>query len=550
MVSSWRPVCFSRALADPAVHLTLLTPMLPDWLAHRARTTPERVALVAGGRTWTFAQLDADVGAVARRLSSHGIHAGDRVATLLHNGALPAMLVHAVLRLGATLVPLNTRLSEVELAWQIDDVAPRILVVEERTSALADRAMRDARRGGVVRVESDAIEATPRRERFPRAPDARGEASRPHARSPTDASLQLTHDPAHVLAIIYTSGTTGRPKAAMLTVGNFWWSAVGSALNLGTHTDDRWLACLPLFHVGGLSIVLRAAIGGIAAVIHDGFDADAVNHAIDTERVTIVSVVAVMLERMLDARTATPYPDSLRCVLVGGGPVPRPLLERCAALAIPVVQTYGLTETTSQVATLAPEDALRKLGAAGRSLYPNEIRIANDAGDSDPGAAGEILVRGPVVMAGYAGRPDATARAIVDGWLHTGDIGHLDAEGYLHVLDRRDDLIITGGENVYPAEVEDALLAHPDVAEAGVIGVADAAWGQRVVAIVRLHDAATRGDPTAHAGIAGALRDHCRARLAGYKVPSEIRIGAEPLPRTVSGKLQRGALSAREGSST
>ena len=491
--------------------------MLPDWLAHRAFATPSRTALVVGGRTWSFAALDADVTRTARRLAGLGVRAGDRVAALLPNGQQPAVLAHAVLRLGATLVPLNARLAETELAWQLSDCAPRLLVAEERTAALADRASSAQPELAVARLDV------------------------PGGSEDTGVALRLTHDEDAVLGIIYTSGTTGRPKGAMLTVGNFWWSAVGSALNLGTHADDRWLACLPLYHVGGLSILFRAAIYGITAVVHDGFDAAAVNRAIDSDRITIVSVVAIMLQRMLDARDGRAYPPSLRCVLLGGGPAPRPLLERCAAIGLPVVQTYGLTETASQVATLSPEDALRKLGAAGRPLYPNHIRIASGGRDAGPGETGEILVRGPVVMAGYAGRPDDTARAIVDGWLHTGDIGHLDADGYVYVLDRRDDLIVTGGENVYPAEVEAALLAHPEVAEAGVIGLADEAWGQRVIAIVRLG-----GAPGA--GAADALRAHCRARLAGYKVPSEIRVVDEPLPRTASGKLQRAALSAREAS--
>lgn len=494
--------------------------MLADWLAHRAATNPARTALVADGRRWSFAELDADATRTARWLAARGIGAGDRVATLLPNGHRPALLVHAALRLGATLVPLNTRLSPAELAWQLADASPRLLVVEERTADLAERALGE--QPGPEAVSLDGGE--------PIAPDG--------MRSDAPA-LRFTHDESTVLAIIYTSGTTGRPKGAMLTVGNFWWSAVGSALNLGTLADDRWLACLPLFHVGGLSILLRAAIYGITAVVHDGFDANAVNAAIDDERVTIVSVVAVTLQRMLDARDGRPYPSWLRCVLLGGGPAPRPLLERCAALGVPVVQTYGLTETASQVVTLAPEDALRKLGAAGRPLYPNELRIAGARGDAAAGEEGEILVRGPVVMAGYVGRPDETARAVVDGWLHTGDIGKVDAEGYLHVLDRRDDLIVTGGENVYPAEVEAALLACPAVTEAGVIGIPDASWGQRVVAIVRLA-------PSGGAESAETLRAHCRARLAGYKVPSEIRVVDEPLPRTASGKLQRAVLSGRE----
>jgi O-succinylbenzoic acid--CoA ligase len=286
--------------------------------------------------------------------------------------------------------------------------------------------------------------------------------------------------------------------------------------------------------VGGLSIVFRSAIYGTAAIVHEGFDPDAVNRAIERDGVTIVSVVAVMLQRMLDARGDGPYPASLRCVLLGGGPAPRPLLERCAALAVPVVQTYGLTETASQVATLAPEDALRKLGSAGRPLYPNELRIgAEDGSDAGAGASGEIVVRGPVVMAGYAGRPDATAEAIIDGWLHTGDIGRIDTDGYLYVLDRRDDLIITGGENVYPAEVEAVLLAHPSVVEAGVIGLPDDRWGQRIVAVVRAISGGKTDD------LVDVLRAHCRSLLAAYKVPGEIRFVAHPLPRTASGKLRR-----------
>ena len=475
---------------------------------------------MAGARTWTYAALDAEATRVARQLWTLGARAGDRVATVLHNGAEPAVLAHALLRVGATLVPLNVRLSAPELAWQVGDAAPRLLIVDARTAELAAAACGSASAVTVVSLADLAAVDAPNEEGIP---------------------LRLTHDPAAVLAILYTSGTTGRPKGAMLTVANFWWSAVGSALNLGTHTADRWLAPLPLFHVGGLSIVLRAAIYGIAAVIHDGFDPVAVNAAID-EGVTIVSVVAVMLQRMLDARGDRPYPPSLRCVLLGGGPAPRPLLERAGALGVPVVQSYGLTETTSQIATLAPEDALPRLGAAGRALYPNALRVIGaDGNDVPANTPGEIVVRGPVVMAGYAGRPDATARAIVDGWLHTGDVGRLDPDGYLYVLDRRDDLIVSGGENVYPAEVEAALLAHPWVSEAAVIGVADATWGQRVVAIVRLTEKAN-GTPVDV--IAEVLRAHCRACLAGYKLPREVRVASAPLPRTASGKLRRMELRA------
>jgi O-succinylbenzoic acid--CoA ligase len=448
-----------------------------------------------------------------------GIQQGDRIATLLHNSAGAVVTLHAALRAGATLVPLNIRSSANELAWQLDDCKARLLIADDRTREMAAQICADSSAvklatverstGGTIRLVGDISDDS------------------------AEADLHLLHDPNSILAIIYTSGTTGRPKGAMLTVGNFWWSAIGSALNIGASIDDRWLICLPMFHVGGLSIACRAAIGGFAAIVHNGFDPEAVNSSIDNEGVTVVSVVAVMLQRMLDARSDKPYAPSLRCVLLGGGPAPRPLLERCAALGIPVVQTYGLTETTSQISTLAPEDAIRKLGSAGRPLYPNELRIASPDGSSAPvGEAGEILVRGPVLMAGYNGQPEAMQEAIVDGWLHTGDVGHLDGDGYLYVLDRRDDLIITGGENVYPAEVEAALLSHPAVSEAGVFGLSDSEWGQRVVAVLRT------SEPVSKEEIIG----HCRSLLAHYKAPGEIRFAAEPLPRTAAGKLRRSVL--------
>jgi O-succinylbenzoic acid--CoA ligase len=285
--------------------------------------------------------------------------------------------------------------------------------------------------------------------------------------------------------------------------------------------------------VGGLAIVLRSAIYGIAAVVHEKFDPVAINQAIDADGVTIVSVVSTMLQRMLDERNSVPYPPSLRCILLGGGPAPRPLLERCAAINAPTVQTYGLTETASQIATLPPEDALRKLGSAGKPLPGAELRIEAEGRDMGPHDAGEIVVRGPMVTRGYLDGNMQGASTLKDGWLHTGDIGYLDEEGYLYVLDRRHDLIISGGENIYPAEVEAVLLDHPAVADAGVTGVSDAEWGQVVLAVVKLKpgNLVTSDD----------LTRFCRDRLAGYKIPREIRF-VDAFPRNAAGKLVRAKL--------
>ncbi len=475
--------------------------VLPDWLQQRAALTPDRLALMAGGERWSFQELDERVTHATHTLKAQGIGEGDRVALLLKNGAPFVTLTHALSRAGAVIVPLNTRLTPAEIQWQLTDVHAGRLLYDEAHTSTAHAAP------GVESLLATAV-------------------TRINPQSPRFASNLSIHFPlASPHSILYTSGTTGHPKGAVLTFGNHWWSAVGSALNLGLHENDRWLVCLPLFHVGGLAILLRSVIYGITAEVHEAFDPLAVNRAID-EGVTIVSVVSVMLRRMLEARGDQPYPPTLRCVLLGGGPAPRDLLETCAQCGVPVAQTYGLTEAASQVATLAPEDALRKLGSAGKPLFPTELRIERDEGE-----VGEIVIRGPTLTSGYVDQPEATAQVWRDGWFHTGDLGYLDEEGYLYVLDRRADLIISGGENVYPAEVEAALLAHPAVEETGVVGAPDERWGQVPVAFVKLRAAVSESD----------LKQFCAERLARYKIPARIQ-WVESLPRNAAGKLLRRAL--------
>jgi o-succinylbenzoate---CoA ligase len=486
-------------------------PNLPDWLARRAAMAPGSLALLAGPTRWSFAELDYRATETSRRLAALGAGPGQPVALLCRNGPAFVELVHALIRLGAVLVPLNTRLTAPELVFQVDEVAAQRLIVDEPHRPLAARVRESI--PDLQLVTPDDLEAA-------------GEAN---LTTVDQINLSATH------CVVYTSGTTGPPKGALLTYGNHWWSAIGSALNIGLQADDRWLAVLPLFHVGGLAILLRGVIYGIPVVVQEAFDPAAVNRAIDDEGVTIISVVSAMLTRMLAERGDRAYPPTLRCVLLGGGPAPRPLLEACADRGVPVVQTYGLSETASQVATLAPAEALRKLGASGKPLLPTELRIEQDGRAAAAGEVGEILVRGPTVTPGYVRRPDATALALRDGWLHTGDLGYLDADGYLYVVDRRDDLIISGGENVYPAEIEGVLLAHPRIAEAGVYGVPDERWGQVVGAVLVPHS-----DPPT----IDELRAFCRTRLAGYKVPTYIRY-ADALPRNAAGKLLRRDLPER-----
>lgn len=487
----------SFAPGDPAASRT------PNWLAHQARVRPDRPALIAGGIPVSFAELDARAARAAAGLRALGVGRGDRVAVLAENRVEFVEIMHGLIRLGAVIVPLNSRLAAAEVERQLRAAGARLLVYGE-----AGRAAAAVPSGGRAVPMADVL----------------GGAAQAAVE---EEAIEL----GDLHAIVFTSGTSGYGRGVRLSYGNHFWSAIGSALNLGVRGDDRWLACLPFCHVGGLAIPLRGAIYGTTVVLHEGFDAERVNAAVDTERVTTISLVANMLRRMFDARGERPYPTWLRCVLAGGGPVPRSLLEEAAARGVPVAQTYGLTETASQVATLAPVDAVRKLGAAGKPLFGTEIAVLGPAGPLPAGAVGRIAVRGPTVSAGYVDG-ELPRR---EGWFVTGDLGHLDDEGFLFVAGRADDVIVTGGENVHPAEVERAVESHPDVAECCVVGVPDERWGEAVVACVR---------PRPGAAVdADDIRRHARTLLAPFKVPKRVVLVGE-LPRGAVGKIQRRVVRA------
>lgn len=493
---------------------------LPDWLHARARAHPRRPAVVAGGDRLTFEDLDRRADRAARRLAGLGVAMDTRVALLLGGGVQFAVLTHSLARLGAVMVPVNTRLAAAEAAWCVQDARATHVVCDE-----ANTGVSHAGAGGAGFHTARLITLA----ELAAAPEA-------------DAPLRDRITLSDVQGIIYTSATTGRPKGVMLTFGNHWWSAVASAFNLGLRSDDCWLAPLPLHHVGGLAILWRSVIYGIPTIVHGAFDPGEVNREIDAGGVTIVSVVSTMLQRMLDERGDRPYPPTLRCVLLGGGPAPLGLIEECLRRGVPVAPTYGLTEAASQVATLPPQEVSARPGSAGRPLFPTEVRIERAEGtappEADAGEIGEILVRGPTVMVGYAGQPEETARVLRDGWLRTGDLGYLDGDGYLFVSDRRDDLVVSGGENVYPAEVEGVLRGHPAVEDACVFGLPNPVWGQVVAAAVIVRRGASLNEEE--------VRAFCTERLARYKVPKRIWF-VEDLPRSTSGKLIRRALREKFG---
>jgi len=487
-------------------------------LAERARTSGDRPALFAAGRMIDYRELASRANETERGLAALGVGRGDVVAILLANGIAFAEILHAVAQRGAILLPLNVRLTPRELAFQLAESGARLLI--HGTGTLADLAAKSAAlidaSQSIVGVEVDD-EGAP----------ALAACAAARRETPFERSLI---DPALALALVYTSGTTGSPKGALLSHGNLFWSAIGSAMHLGVMPEDRWLVCMPMFHVGGLSILLRCALYGSAAVLQRSFDPDAVNRALDEDGVTLVSCVPTMLERVLSARVGRPVPRSLRGVLLGGGPAPGGLVERARAQGFPIATTYGLTEASSQVATqlLASGQVKRSVGL--RPIFGTQLDTVDGDGKSVCAEPGEILVRGPTVMDGYWNRPLETARALRGGWLHTGDIGVLDATGALEVLDRRCDLIISGGENIYPTEIETVLLEHPAVIEAAVGSREAGDYGRRPVAWL-VAAPGQRPDPA-------EIRRFCAGRLAGYKIPVDFAI-VDTLPRNSAGKLLR-----------
>lgn len=480
--------------------------------------SPEATALVDAetGVERTYAELDAAVERTAGRLASLGVRAGDHLGVLLETRPAFVRLVHAAMRLGAVLVPLNVRLARPELSRQADLAEPTLLVCEADTEA-------DALALGEVPVASV---------------DSPTEASVAALaeREPTDFE-SASWSRADAQALLFTSGTTGDPKAVELTTGNLLASATASAFRLGVTPDDRWLLCLSMYHMGGLSVVLRSALYGTTVVLQRGFDAGAAADAVAEYEATGVSLVPTMLRRMLDAREE--WADSLRFVLLGGAPATDDLLARCADRDVPVHPTYGMTETASQIATARPRESFEYDGTVGRPLLWTDVTVVDADGEDrnpDPlpaGEVGELVVSGPTVTPGYYGDREATDAAFGEYGLHTGDVGYRDESGRIWVLNRRSDRIVTGGENVHPGAVVEALRDHPDVREAAVVGLDDDEWGERVAALVV---------PEAGADLSVADVDaHCEGRLAGFERPRTVAFTDE-LPRTASGTVEREAV--------
>ena len=491
-----------------------------DWIAGHAACTAGKLALRCGGADWTYAALAGEAGRLAAALAASGVRHGDRVAFLGLNSAHELALLAACARLGAIFMPINWRLTLHEQRQLLADSEPALILVDANfADACAKLGAGHAEATLVTQGEAPAAGWIGYAELL-----ARGAG---HA---VPANGGAPHD---TLLLCYTSGSTGIPKGVMLSQHAVRCNAEHSVELHSMKADDVVLTTLPLFHVGGLNNqTTPALLAGATVVLHPKFEVDATFDAIERERVTLTVLVPAQLMAMFASpRWASADFSSLRMITTGSTIVPEHVTRTVHARGIPLVPIYGATETCPIAACLAPEDAMRKAGSTGRAARHCELRIADETGaDAAPGARGEVLVRGPNVMSGYWRQPEASAAALAGGWFHSGDLGYFDADGCLWIDGRVKDLIISGGENIAPAEIENVLLECADIAEASIVGAPDARWGEVAVAVV-----AARAGSELSAERVLALLD---GRIARYKHPKRV-VFVDALPKTALGKVRK-----------
>ncbi len=487
--------------------------MVADFARRRAETSPDRIAFAeaASGRRFTYRDFDARADRAAHLLGTLGVVRGDRVATLTLNEIAFFEILVAAARIGAIVVPLNWRLATDELRPILADCAPRLLVHDAANAEMAAKLS------------------------VPRLPLADYET-----RLATSGSAEAAWEPDDVWYLLYTSGTTGKPKAVIQTFGMAEANHVNLSHGIGLACEDRTLNFLPLFHTAGINLhTLPTLISGGTVTIFPKFDAGQVLASIGSGQVTcFFGVPAIYQALATHPRFAATDLGHVRSWASGGAPLPEPLLRTFLARGAKVCAGYGMTETGPTLCLMDPESVESRIGSSGQAQILSRVRIVGENGrDVRTGESGEVLVKGANVTPGYWNNAPATRAAFTsDGWLRTGDVGRMDADGYVTIVDRIKDMFISGGENVYPAEVEHALLAHPEVQEAAVIGVTDDRWGEVGRAFV-VPRANARPEPE-------RLRAFCRERVAGYKVPKTILV-VDDLPRTAAGKVQKHLLRAR-----
>jgi fatty-acyl-CoA synthase len=493
-----------------------------DWISRHAMRTPAKIAVVdlASERSFSYAQFDDRIARLAQHLrNALEVGRGDRVAVLAPNTTDTLEVQFACGRLGAVLVPLNIRLTVPELEFIIGDAAPTVLVYDDE---LAETALK--------LVELCKISST-----LVYGPGGSYEAAI-KAAPPLTQVEAVTHD--DLSTIMYTSGTTGRPKGAMITHGMTFWNCVNLGPSMGITHDAVTLTVLPLFHTGGLNCYSNPVlhVGGTVLLMRT-FDPGLALKLIGNPKSGVNLFLGVPANYQFMAQHPLFAEADFSNIIsagIGGSPTPVAMLEQWDSRGLALQQAFGMTETSPCVLVLDREDAMRKAGSAGKPVVHTQVRIVlPDGTDAPAGEMGELWVKGPNVTPGYWNRPDANASSFTDGWLHTGDAARIDEEGFYYIVDRWKDMYISGGENVYPAEVEDVLYRLPAIAEAAVIGIPDERWGETGMAIIALKPGQSLEE--------AAIHQHCRANLARFKCPREIRI-IDALPRNATGKVHKPTL--------
>jgi len=490
-------------------------------LTKRTYLNPDNEALydVSANRRFSYKQLNERTNQVAHAMLSLGVKKGDRVALLMMNSHEYLTTFFAIAKIGGVVAPLNWRLVPDELEFILKDSGSTVLVAgEEFVASVVELQSRGAKTDISTWVHVGAAENCPE--------------FATHFNTLVDP--QATHEPIvtalndDLLYIMYTSGTTGLPKGVMHSHN----TQMAALITLNATNDfrigDRYLDPMPLFHVGALTPAIAIAYRGLAHVLMRSFDPSKIWELIKSEKINNALLVPAMLGacRMVYDKSVHDY-STLRWLLSGAAPVPVSLIEAYQEMGIDIHQVYGLTETCGPACVTTPEDAVRKAGSAGKSYFHTDVLILRpDGSECDVNEPGEVMVKGDHIMLGYWNRPEATAETLVNGWLVTGDIAIRDEEGFIYIQDRLKDMIISGGENIYPAEIENVILSHPGVADVSVIGVPSEKWGESVLAIV------VKKDPLLDQKM---VVDHCNGKLARFKMPTAVRF-IEAIPRNASGK--------------
>ncbi|MEB3372125.1 acyl-CoA synthetase [Saccharopolyspora mangrovi] len=492
---------------------------LGSWISRRAAATPNLPAITFNDTTLTYGQFADRIDRLAAELAAGGVERGDRVGYAGLNDREFLVALFASARIGAVFVPLNFRLTAPEMSYILSNAGVHTVLADAERAAVVDQISAEA---GLRRTI--AVAEAPGWESLPELIDSRQPLAEP-----------VHPDPDEVALIMYTSGTTGRPKGAMLTHGNLFWNNVNALLIYDLSQQDISLVSAPLFHIGGLNVTTLSTLQkGGHVILTPAFDPVQALRLIAEHRVTTMFGVPAMFLFMSQVpEFESADLSSVRTFICGGAPAPKALIERYGQRGVTFVQGYGLTETAPLALVLRTDEVDAKVGAAGNQVLPlSDVRLVDADNNPVPaGERGEICVRGPQVMAGYWNDKAATD-AVIDsgGWFHTGDIGQADDEGYVYVVDRVKDMVISGGENVYPAEVEDVLFKHPAIADVAVVGTPHERWGEAVTAVAVLHPGATLA--------LEELRDFAAAELAGYKLPLRLDV-VDELPRTSSGKIMK-----------